>query len=587
MRAARSTTAVVAALALLALVLPAAASAAAPTDTTETVSTNAPSAAQAADACRPVANGSAPENPETDRLGWENGCWYDESLAVTRSDGLNDTELDAVVGRAMARVERVRQLEFDETVPVEVISRQQYRQTLANGSEPTTAARLHQNVKWEATFMINESTDALSVQESTLASGVLGFYSPTEERIVIVSENTTTPRMNEITLSQELFHALQDQRFNISGYNQSTTELHNARDGIIEGDGNFVDYRYSQRCAEEWACLRPEASPGGGNGSAPHAGVQLTMLVPYSEGPEFVQERYERAGWEAVNEVYETPPDSTEQVIHPEKYPDEVPRNVSIDSDPQGEWRVPSIEAGVDHASFGEGGLFTTFWYAAYEATGARGAPTTVGVPYASAFNFRPGTTQLSQLSPYNYSHPVTAGWDGDRLLPYVTNESSETNETGYVWKLAWDSPADADEFAEAYRELLSYRGADPVDGRANTYRVPTGTEFADAFHLSRDGDTVVLVNAPSVEELPEIRPSVEDDWAAATPTDTATESDGTGDAAATDDGSMTGDSSTTDEETDATGGGGEAATTAASGPGFGPVAALVALVVVTLRRRR
>lgn len=594
MRAARSTTAVVAALALLALVLPAAASAAAPTDTTETVSTNAPSAAQAADACRPVANGSAPENPETDRLGWENGCWYDESLAVTRSDGLNDTELDAVVGRAMARVERVRQLEFDETVPVEVISRQQYRQTLANGSEPTTAARLHQNVKWEATFMINESTDALSVQESTLASGVLGFYSPTEERIVIVSENTTTPRMNEITLSQELFHALQDQQLRVSYEDRVTREGNNAGLGIVEGDGNLVDRFYGQRCDASWDCLMPEESGSGGGSDSINYGVYLTQFQPYSDGPKFVRGIYNAGGWDAVNAVYENPPTSTEQVIAPEKYPDEGPADLTFTDRSTEEWQIPDLgEGSADYARFGQAGLSAMFMRPVF----ASGGTATPVVGPRDFYNLT-ATGEISDFDPLNYDLEFTDGWGNDRLYPYATDDSAETNETGYVWKTVWDSESDAADFVEGYTTLLEYYGAEPVADRQRTYRIPDETAFGDAFYVNATGTTVTLVNAPTVADLsavragaaPEVQTPTPSPTPTASPTDVHTPSTSPS-PTPTDAPTPTDTEPATPTETDESGPetpGPDTETSSDGGPGFGVAAALVALLAgAALARRR
>ena len=69
-----------------------------------------------------------PDEPRGgDTIGWENGYWYDDPVNVTTSDGLNETELSAVTARTMARVERIRDREFQSTVPVEVISRAEYR----------------------------------------------------------------------------------------------------------------------------------------------------------------------------------------------------------------------------------------------------------------------------------------------------------------------------------------------------------------------------------------------------------------------------------------------------------------------------
>ncbi len=43
---------------------------------------------------------------------------------------------------------------------------------------------------------------------------------------------------------------------------------------------------------------------------------------------------------------------------------------------------------------------------------------------------------------------------------------------TGYVWQSEWQTAEDAEEFLEAYLELLSGYGAEPVDDRANAYEI-------------------------------------------------------------------------------------------------------------------
>jgi hypothetical protein len=164
------------------------------------------------------------------------------------------------------------------------------------------------------------------------------------------------------------------------------------------------------------------------------------------------------------------------------------------------------LQGPTDHATFGEATLFTMFWYASYEATEEAGAIRNVVVPYRSLFNFQEGTTELQDVGPYSYAHSSTDGWNGDRLVPYVNDSSAATNETGYVWKLSWDTESDAQEFQTAYVQLLDYRGAQSVEGHENTYRIPDDEEFGDAFYVTRDGTEVVIVNAPSVEALSDVR---------------------------------------------------------------------------------
>ena len=486
-----------------------------------------------------------PPDPPSDRLGWEDGYWYNESLSVTAEDGLNDTELDAVVARSMARVERVRGIEFNGSVPVEVISREEFREEQDGSSSNTsTANRLHQNVKWEAMLSIGEDENALETSESTRSATVGGYYSPSEERIVIVSENTTTPQMDEITLSQELFHALQDQKLRVS-FNRSTREGINARNGIVEGDGNLVDRLYGQRCDAEWDCVIPESdgsNGGGGNTSDINYGIYLTQFQPYSDGPKFVQQIQREGGWDAVDDVYENPPTSSEQIIHPEKYPDEGPVNITFEDTSSEAWSVPDMGNGsVDYARFGQAGLSAMFMRPVF-ASGGTASPV---VGPRDFYNISNGG--ISDFDPLNYSLEVTNGWGNDKLYPYVTNQSAETNETGYVWQTEWDTEADAEEFADAYVDLLEHYGAESVAGNQSTYRIPDNRTFGDAFYVDVDGSTVTLVNGPNVTALSEIRAGAAP---AAEPDLTTTSSDDTG---------------------------------SGFGPGFGTVAALLALIAAAL----
>ncbi len=443
-----------------------------------------------------------PDDPETDVLGWESGIWYNETIDVNPNDGLNETELDKTVARAMARVERIRKLEFEEQVPVEIKTREQFRANQSSSGTPE-ARRTFDNAKYESLFMINESTDSLAVQNSNSGSSVGGYYDPTKERIVVISENESTPQLDEITLSQELFHALQDQKFNFSSFNQTTRELHNANDGVIEGDGNYVDYLYSQRCQDEWNgdCLTPQASSGSsGSGGLANIGPYLVKFHPYSDGPAFVKQIRDEGGWEAVNDLYENPPESTEQVIHPEKYGEDSPAEFSVENSASDGWERVTFSNRPNYGSVGEAGMMAMFMFPFYDSN-----QQTQIVPARDFFNRQQGSSQLDPIDPLNYNSTYSNGWDGDKLAVY-TNSAAEENETGYVWKSVWDSRQDASEFVTGYRKVLKYNGAEKVDTRKNTWEIPSGNGFSDAFYVKRTGDTVVVVNAPSVSELPNVR---------------------------------------------------------------------------------
>jgi hypothetical protein len=397
-----------------------------------------------------------------DRLGWEDGYWYDESLAVDQSNGLNESERRVVVARTMARVERIRGLEFEERVPVEVITREEYRQRRADRGSRGEAFGAWNNQVWEALFLVGEDRNVSEVFDDVFGASVTGFYSPARDEIVIVSD-TETPRIDRVTLAHELVHALQDQHHSL-GTSPDTQDAQLAENGLVEGDANAVQRVYEDRCAESWDCL-PRPDRVGGDGSFDE-GVFLAVFTPYAEGPRFVAALRERGGWAAVDDAYDRFPASTEQVIHPERYPDDRPANVTVPDRSAAAWERFDLNPKAD--TVGEASVYAMFW--------------------ANGQVAREGGAR------FDYDHPLSAGWAGDAVVPYRNGD-----DYGYVWTSKWDSPGEAREFLDGYRALLDSRGAREVgDG---VYVVDDGP-FADAFRVTRRGDTVVVVNAPGRDGL-------------------------------------------------------------------------------------
>lgn len=419
----------------------------------------------------------APPDPETDVLGWEGGYWHNESLAVTHDDGLNETELDAVVTRAMARVEILREMEFDEPVPVEIESREAFRDRFDDeGEADESPQRILTDLTFEALFLVGEDRSGANAESSTTATTVIGFYSPGDDRIVLIAE-TATPQIRETVLAHELVHALQFRTFDM-GYNGSTREAWHARNAVVEGDARLVDYRYRLRCGEDWTCLSPDGGGGGGGGQA-HPGISVYQYFPYSDGPAFVQTIYQRGGWAAVNDLYANLPASTAQVIDPDKYGAPGPDPVRISDRSSDDWeRLDPVQ------SLGMPGITSMFFYTAYDdfnETGVIDASTVLP----------PGS---GTLDPVRYDIQYADGWRGDRLRGYRKGSAR-----AYVWRLEWTDASEAREFATGYRAVLRHWGATRVD--ENRWQIEDGP-FADAFRVSVEDDTVTIVNAPSLADL-------------------------------------------------------------------------------------
>jgi hypothetical protein len=408
-------------------------------------------------------DGGARPDPSGDPLGFEDGYWYDDPVAVDPEDGYDRSEIDRVVARTMARIERIRGLEFTDEVSVEVISRAEYRERSVFEFDPDPA----RDQLWEALFVVGEDREAATVFNEVYGGSVSGYYAGGE--IVLVSDDPDSVGLSRATLAHELVHALQDQRPDLTvGGGGPTRDARLASLAVSEGEANYLMDEYLRRCGGEWSCI-PAAT--GGGGADRNQGVFLSAFVPYSDGPTLIGALFERGGWAAVTEAYGSRPVSTEQVIHPEKYPDERPVEVRVPDRARNGWERLG---GGDVV--GEATVFAGFVHA--------------GVI--------PPDHLLTDAARYNYSHPITAGWGGDRFVPYRNGD-----RFGYVFETAWDTDRDARQFLEGYRSLLDAKNATEV--REGVYRIPDSNPYGDAFRVVRDGKRVRIVNAPTVAALDDV----------------------------------------------------------------------------------
>jgi hypothetical protein len=433
-------------------------------------------------------------DPESDVLGWEDGYWYNEPISVDQSDGLSDEETRAYVGRAMARVEVIRKLEFERRVPVSVISRETYRNRSGGGggaAGETDYSQWNDQV-WEALFVTGESEDSNTAISTTRSSAVAGFYSPTDDEIKIITGTPESPTISNVTLMHELVHGLQDQHYDLTDrrYSAETQDGQLATDGLIEGDASYVEQQYIERCGGAWECVETPAASGGGGGGGGggmNLGIFLTIFQPYSDGPVYVDDLVSSEGWGAVDESFQTPPVSSEQIIH---RTDETPVQIEYRDRARNGWETFPQQGEDGSDTVGEASMYVMFWHQARESGAETIDPRTL-------------SDVDGRYDTYNYAADPSAGWGNDRLFPY-RNQTSEDGEYGYVWVTEWDTRADAREFQRAYQAILDAQNAE--QRAESTYVIPEG-QFADAFRVTRSGTRVTIVNGPRVDDLDDIRP--------------------------------------------------------------------------------
>ncbi|MFC5134505.1 MULTISPECIES: Hvo_1808 family surface protein [Haloferacaceae] len=549
----------------------------------------------AADA--PVAETAADCETEADNelVGCWNGTYHAEELDFDQADGLTESQLETLTHRSMARVEYVRERPFETDVPVETVTREEFRangtggENGGNGTASETEFDRWNDQVWEALFVVGADESSAEAIDTVFGGSVSGFYSPADDRIVLVVPEGEEVRVSESTLVHELTHAMQDQYHDLadSQYVGATQDSDLAVDGIVEGEAVYIEERYTDRCDTNWSCL-PEPGSSAGGGGSPNIGILQTILQPYSDGPFYVEELIDDEGWSAVNETMNDPPNTTAEVIHRE--PDYETREIDYEDTAEGGWETYPGQGVNGAETAGEASMFVMFWY---QSAGVQPRFDT-GYEYAvlepdrtpeENYNVHFRTDdRLQTRGAYNYAHPATAGWAGDELYPY-RNDAGGTERDGYVWVAEWRTPTDARQFQATYRAMLEAHGAEHRDDGVR--EIESG-DFRGAYGVERDGTTVTIVHAPEPAGVLELRPGIDleppenlddgidtgDGGDVDDDADVGDDGIGTDDGGGTDDGSETG--SVDGDGPNAPDGDGS---TDGRVPGFGVVVALVVLL--------
>ncbi len=292
-----------------------------------------------------------------------------------------------------------------------------------------------------------------SIREITLdfqSGQVAGYYSPAEDELFVVSRGKPLDASDRVTYAHEFTHQLQDQNIGLDtlgldARDQSDRSL--ARLALVEGDAVSAQTTWTrenlspEEMGELLAVALNPASIDALRRAPPY--LRDTALFPYQDGAAFVARLLADGGYEAVDAAYADPPNSTEQVLHPDKYLDrEAPKEVPIPNGIPGGLDAGWSAAGTD--TLGE--LLLRIW-------------------------LREGGATLAE------ARTATAGWGGDRLVLLRGPDGA----VGVALVTEWDSAQDADEFADVARAALSAGSASgnltQVAGRPATVYLAFGEQ--------------------------------------------------------------------------------------------------------------
>ena len=187
-------------------------------------------------------------------------------------------------------------------------------------------------------FLLPEGADLRVLRAKILEENIIGFYDerPGKKRLYAVSAERKLTPANQLILSHELRHALQDQYADLHGMiPQSVGDFDDRRMAflsVLEGDATLVMERFliHRLGGEKEDEVPPYSLPTPPMPDVPPV-LRDQLLLPYFAGRDFAMHVHKKGGWEALRQAWGRPPQSTEQVLHPEKYDArEAPRTVDL-----------------------------------------------------------------------------------------------------------------------------------------------------------------------------------------------------------------------------------------------------------------
>lgn len=315
----------------------------------------------------------------------------------------------------------------------------------------------------QALELITTEADYQAYLETVVAADLRAFYDPDAGTLTVYRPGGEAGAFGRWQAAHGLAHQWQSERLGLDGLDLTAMDGDRrlATRALVEGDAAFLQYRLladESLLAGQTDDIRAGLAAAASEDYASLPGpLQATFEFAYRQGVPFIQSLFDQGGFAQVDGAWRQLPVSSEQILHPQRYPLDLPIAVSLA--PMAatlgqEWRL------VDEDVFGEFLLRQHL----------SGQPLTAG--------------QIDLAA---------TGWGGGRYAVYQSSDDIPL----LVIRLAWDSAEDAGEFADVYADYLAMRyGGEAIslddDGRC---------WLADGAGclFSAGGDSLVI-RAPSLE---------------------------------------------------------------------------------------
>ncbi len=365
----------------------------------------------------------------------------------------------------------LRKLQPAGTVSRRLLSRAELRQKIENDffEDYSQEEAQEDTIVLAALGLLDSGFDMFTFYQDLLSEQIAGQYDQNSKEMDVV-QDSGFGGTERLTYAHEYTHALQDQNYDIENglkYSSEACEEDSERcaavQALLEGDASlleldwFTNYATNQDLTDIQNFYQNYESPV--YDSAPDF-LREDFIFPYIFGQAFVEYLHVIGGWEAINDAYRDLPVSTEQILHPDRYPNDRPVEVefpdllSLLGD---QWR--ELDSGV----MGE-------WYT-----------------YLILAHGRDPEARLDDIE----AQLASEGWGGD---VYLVLHNEKDDAIVLVMHTSWESEIDARQFFDAFHQHSTARFGSPTSSSSNS---ASWTHPDGITGLSLDGQFTTWILAP------------------------------------------------------------------------------------------
>jgi hypothetical protein len=403
---------------------------------------------------------ASPEERPTGSTGPDSSAAAAERLCeVPKPKPNQDSEVPAegptppLIEQVMNQLAQIRGFDYDHPVVAEPVSQAEIGRDIVKYSDQAYPAGQYarRSIAWDTIGVVPDGTDLRAAYENYGSSQVIGYYDTVTGTLKFTGSDDPSP-LERITLAHELTHAIDDQRFGLERLDQLGADCRDedaaAATALVEGNATFFMLRWAQTflTAAEQVQVGIEASQQDTSTAGIPPFIVRLQTFPYDQGMNFISALDSRGGLDEIDQAFEHLPASTEQIIHPERYPNDAPTPVN----------VPDLSS-----KLGEGWKDLDVM--------------TIGEEWLKiALGLRLGASQAADAA---------AGWDGGTYRAWTNGDANAV-----VLSTVWDTVNDASEFADAMNAWIA-----DGDGSATVVE-PQGTGVTVLF--ASDGATLRTLEA-------------------------------------------------------------------------------------------